>query len=109
MKRAHEGSLAPEELTGSTFTITNLGMFGVDAFTPLINLSECAILGVGMIRKVPVLHEGEVVVGHVMNLSLTFDHHIVDGGPAARLLQTIVQMIEAPDSLWTHFSNTRQD
>ncbi len=96
VERARVGKSSPDELTGGTFTITNLGMFGVDMFTPIINLPECAILGVGRIRPVPAVVDGQVVVRQKMWLSLTADHRLVDGGPAARFLQGIARYIEAP-------------
>ena len=94
--RARDGKATPDELTGGTFTITNLGMFGVDAFTPIINLPECAILGVGRIRPEPAVVGDRVEVRQRMWLSLTFDHRLVDGAPAARFLQALVRYIEAP-------------
>jgi pyruvate dehydrogenase E2 component (dihydrolipoamide acetyltransferase) len=81
---------------GGTFTITNLGMFDVDAFTPIMNPPELAILGVGRIVAKPVVVEGEVVVRQMMTLSLAFDHRLVDGAPAARFLQRIKRLIEQP-------------
>lgn len=97
--RAQAGQCSPEELRGGTFTLTNLGMFGIDAFTPLLNLPECAILGVGRIKTQPVM-VGDTVVGRQMVwLSLTFDHRLVDGGPAARFLQRVVQLVEHPTLL----------
>ncbi len=95
-ERALTGRLLPDDLVGGTFTLTNLGMFDIDAFTPLINLPECAILGVGRIRAKPAVHDGEVCVRHTMALSLTFDHRIVDGAPAARFLQQVKLLIEQP-------------
>jgi pyruvate dehydrogenase E2 component (dihydrolipoamide acetyltransferase) len=97
--RARDGKALPDELSGSTFTITNLGMFDVDAFTPIINLPEAAILGVGRIKDRPAVVNGELVVCKQMWLSLTFDHRLVDGTPAARFLQYIKNLIETP-SLW---------
>ncbi len=94
--RAREGRSGPDDLTGGTFTITNLGMFGVDMFTPIINLPECAILGVGRIRPEPAVVNGAVAVRQMMWLSLTFDHRLVDGAPAARFLQAIMRYIESP-------------
>ena len=102
IEQARAGRLAPEALQGSTFTITNLGMYGIDAFTPIINLPECAILGVGRIvpKQVVVDAEAErVAIRQRVWLSLTFDHRLVDGGPAARFLQRVVQLVEAP-YLW---------
>jgi pyruvate dehydrogenase E2 component (dihydrolipoamide acetyltransferase) len=94
--RARDGQSLPDELTGGTFTITNLGMFGIDAFTPIINLPECAILGVGRIAPQPAVVGGEIVVRQRMWLSLTFDHRLVDGAPAARFLQRVAQYVEEP-------------
>ncbi len=98
-ERVRAGKCAPDELRGGTFTLTNLGMFGIDAFTPLINQPECAILGVGRIKPRPVVIEDQVVVRPTAWLSLTFDHRLVDGGPAARFLQRVVQLVERPHLL----------
>jgi pyruvate dehydrogenase E2 component (dihydrolipoamide acetyltransferase) len=92
--RARAGQCTPDELSGGTFTLTNLGMFGIDAFTPLINLPECAVLGVGRIKRQPVMVGDEVVGRKMVWLSLTFDHRLVNGGPAARFLQRVVQLVE---------------
>jgi pyruvate dehydrogenase E2 component (dihydrolipoamide acetyltransferase) len=86
-------------LTGGTFTLTNLGMFGIDAFTPLINLPETAILGVGRIKARPAVVGDQIVPRQTAWLSLTFDHRLVDGGPAARFLQRVVQLVEKPHLL----------
>lgn len=94
--RTREGKSLPDELTGGTFTITNMGMFGVDAFTPIINMPECAILGVGRIRPEPTVVDGEITVRQRMWLSLTVDHRLVDGAPGARFLQAIMRYIESP-------------
>jgi pyruvate dehydrogenase E2 component (dihydrolipoamide acetyltransferase) len=97
--QARAGALSPGELTGSTFTVTNLGMFEIDAFTPIINLPECAILGIGRLLPRPVAIDEEretIAVRKLMALSLTFDHRVVDGAPAARFLQRVKQMIERP-------------
>ena len=95
-ERARAGKALPDEVSGSTFTITNLGMHEIDAFTPIINLPEAAILGVGCIKARPAVVEGELCVRQTMWLSLTFDHRLVDGAPAARFLQRIKQLIENP-------------
>ena len=95
-ERAKSGKSLPDELSGGTFTITNLGAYDVDAFTPIINFPETAILGVGRIKPVPAVVHGEIVVRQHVWLSLTFDHRLVDGAPAARFLQAIKQMIEEP-------------
>jgi pyruvate dehydrogenase E2 component (dihydrolipoamide acetyltransferase) len=98
-ERARAGKCTPDELTGSTFTLTNLGMFGIDAFTPIINLPECAILGVGRIKTQPVWAGDHVEPREMVWLSLTFDHRLVDGGPAARFLQRVAQLAEKPHLL----------
>jgi len=96
VERARAGKAMPEDLTGGTFTVTNLGMYDIDAFTPIINLPEAAILGVGRIQPKPVVRDGEIVVRQMWTLSLVFDHRLVDGAPAARFLQRIKQLIENP-------------
>ncbi len=95
-EQARSGKITPDLLRGGTFTLTNLGMFGVDAFTPIVNLPETAILGVGRIEEKPAVHNGQIVIRHLMWLSLTFDHRLVDGGLAARFLQRVVQLVESP-------------
>jgi pyruvate dehydrogenase E2 component (dihydrolipoamide acetyltransferase) len=104
VERARVGRSLPDDLSHGTFTITNLGMYDVDAFTPIINLPEAAILGVGRIQpKVVVLgsepgDDGEWRTGvrQMWTLSLTFDHRLVDGAPAARFLQRVKQLVENP-------------
>ena len=95
-ERARGNQLTPGELQGGTFTITNLGNFGVDAFTPIINPPESAILGVGRILKKPVVHNDEIIIRSMLTLSLTFDHRVVDGAPAAQFLQTVSGYIQDP-------------
>ncbi len=95
-EKARNNQLTPGELQGGTFTLTNLGNFGVDTFTPIINPPECAILGVGRIVKKPAVHNDEITIRSMMTLSLTFDHRIVDGAPAAHFLQTVAQYINNP-------------
>ncbi|MCA9868990.1 MAG: 2-oxo acid dehydrogenase subunit E2, partial [Anaerolineae bacterium] len=102
IEKTRTGRVSPDELAGGTFTITNLGMYEIDAFTPIINLPECAILGVGRIvaKQVVVDADAErVAIRRMMFLSLTFDHRLVDGGPAARFLQRVKHFIEKP-YLW---------
>ncbi len=99
VERARKGRSLPDDLKGGTFTITNLGMYDVLAFTPIINLPEAAILGVGAITPKPVAREGQVVVRQMLMLSLAFDHRLVDGAPAARFLQYLKDLIEEP-YLW---------
>jgi pyruvate dehydrogenase E2 component (dihydrolipoamide acetyltransferase) len=105
--RTREGKASLDDLGGSTFTITNLGMYDIDTFSPIINLPECAILGVGRItaKQVVTLRPGSideaerVAVRRMLTLSLTFDHRLVDGAPAARFLQRVKQLVEQP-YLW---------
>jgi pyruvate dehydrogenase E2 component (dihydrolipoamide acetyltransferase) len=97
---AHEGTLTVDEVTGSTFTVTNLGAYGVDGFTPIINPPEVAILGVGRIVDKPAIHEGQIVRRSIMMLSLTIDHRIVDGAPGAEFLRTVKQLLESPYRLF---------
>ena len=102
IEKARTGRVTVDELQGGTFTITNLGMYEIDAFTPIINLPECAILGVGRIvpKQVVVDAEAErVAIRQMLFLSLTFDHRLVDGAPAARFLQRVKQFVEKP-YLW---------
>jgi pyruvate dehydrogenase E2 component (dihydrolipoamide acetyltransferase) len=87
--KAQAGTLSLDEVEGGTFTISNLGSFGADAFTPIVNPPQCAILGVGRIVDKPVAVAGRVEVRPMGWLSLTFDHRIVDGAPAARFLQEL--------------------
>jgi pyruvate dehydrogenase E2 component (dihydrolipoamide acetyltransferase) len=96
------GRSLPDDLSGGTFTITNLGMYDIDAFTPVINLPEAAILGVGRIAPKAVPHGGEIVIRQMWTLSLVFDHRLVDGAPAARFLQMIKSLIEDPASFITY-------
>lgn len=98
------GTIGPENLKGSTFTVTSLGPLGIDAFTPIVNLPEAAILGVGRIVPRAVVvddNTGELGARKMMTLSLTFDHRIVDGSPAAKFLQNVVSKIERPYSWLT--------
>ena len=92
--KARSGKLTKEELNGGTFTITNLGMYGVEFFTPIINPSEAAILGIGAIDEKPVVSSGKMEVRRVMMLSLSYDHRIVDGAPAAEFLREIKAELE---------------
>jgi pyruvate dehydrogenase E2 component (dihydrolipoamide acetyltransferase) len=96
VRKAQEASVLPDEISGGTFTITNLGMYDVIAFTPVINLPEVAILGVGKISSALKMRDGQVAEYKKLVLSLVFDHRLVDGAPAARFLQYIKDMIEDP-------------
>jgi pyruvate dehydrogenase E2 component (dihydrolipoamide acetyltransferase) len=96
VERAQQRQLVPDDLSGGTFTVTNLGACGIDAFTPLLNYPQCAILGVGRIQRRPAAVGDQIVARDQVTLSLTFDHRMIDGAPAARFLQTLTQMIENP-------------
>jgi pyruvate dehydrogenase E2 component (dihydrolipoamide acetyltransferase) len=95
-ERARTGACTPAELSGSTFSLTNLGTYDVDAFTPILNPPEIGILGVGRIREAIVPRDGQPALGYLMALSLTFDHRAIDGAPAAAFLQSLKRLIEAP-------------
>jgi pyruvate dehydrogenase E2 component (dihydrolipoamide acetyltransferase) len=105
--RARKGTLKIKEMEGGTFTVTNLGAFGVDAFTPIIHWPECAIFGIGRIRRLPVVVDDQVVPREQVTLSLTFDHRIADGADAARFLQTLVALIEEPAAALARVENSQ--
>jgi pyruvate dehydrogenase E2 component (dihydrolipoamide acetyltransferase) len=94
--KARAGTLSTEEMHGGTFTITNLGAYGVDSFNPIINPPECAILGVGRSAEKPVFINGQVQARTLMNLCLSFDHRVVDGAPAAQYLAKVKEILESP-------------
>jgi len=98
-ERAIQNKLAVTDLTGGTFTVTNLGGFGVDLFAPVINPPQCAILGFGRTSEKPVIIEKQVQVASITTLSLVFDHRIVDGVPAAQYLQRVKELLEDPKKL----------
>ncbi|MDO0934691.1 dihydrolipoamide acetyltransferase family protein [Streptomyces sp. DG2A-72] len=93
---ARTGTLTPAELTGGTFTLNNYGVFGVDGSTPIINHPEAAMLGVGRIVPKPWVHQGELAVRQVVQLSLTFDHRVCDGGTAGGFLRHVADCVEQP-------------
>ncbi len=93
---ARDGSLGVDDATGATFTITNLGSYGIDGFTPIVNPPEVAILGVGRIIDKPVIHNDQIVRRATMVLSLTIDHRIVDGAPGASFLSALRELLESP-------------
>lgn len=99
IERVQQHKITPADMQEATFTITNLGAYGIDAFTPIINPPQCAILGVGRIIKKPAVYQDQVVPRQRVALSLTFDHRVVDGGPAARFLNTVSTYIEET-ALW---------
>jgi pyruvate/2-oxoglutarate dehydrogenase complex dihydrolipoamide acyltransferase (E2) component len=94
--RARDGKASPEDLTGSTITVTNYGVFGSQAGTPIINFPEAAILGVGAIRQQPAVVDGRVEARPVLMLALSFDHRILDGADADRAMRDLVRLIESP-------------
>jgi len=94
--KARNKKLTPDEMQGSTFTVSNLGMFGIDTFTSIINQPNSAILSVGNIVEKPVVKNGQIVVGNTMKLSLACDHRTVDGATGAQFLQTLKEFIENP-------------
>jgi len=96
--RAIEGTIAPDDLSGGTFTISNLGGLGIESFTPLINVPQVAILGVGAIQLKPIRLNGSVEFVDSIGLSLTCDHQVIDGAPGARFLRTLKGKIESIDS-----------
>ncbi|WP_221584054.1 dihydrolipoamide acetyltransferase family protein [Microbacterium sp. G2-8] len=95
-RQAREGTTAPAALAGGTFTITNVGVFGVDAGSPILNPGESGILAIGAVRRRPWEHEGELALRDVVTLSLTFDHRIADGEQAARFLTAVGALLEDP-------------
>jgi pyruvate dehydrogenase E2 component (dihydrolipoamide acetyltransferase) len=95
-QKAKDKKLQPSDWEGNTFTISNLGMFGIDEFTAIINSPDACILAVGGIQEVPVVKNGQVVPGHTMKLTLSCDHRAVDGATGAAFLQTLKQYLEAP-------------
>ncbi|SFP81359.1 dihydrolipoamide acetyltransferase family protein [Salibacterium halotolerans] len=96
---ARNQQLKPQQMQGGTFTISNLGMYAVDGFTPIINQPEAAILGVGQMKETPVGENGSVVLRPMTTFSLSFDHRVVDGAPAAAFLTELKQLLEDPYEL----------
>jgi len=97
--RARNKQLQPEEYTGSTFTTSNLGMFGIDEFTGIINPPNACILAIGAVREVPVVENGLLVAGTRMKVTLSCDHRVVDGASGARFLASVRQYLEDPLSM----------
>jgi pyruvate dehydrogenase E2 component (dihydrolipoamide acetyltransferase) len=96
VERARAGKFTPDDLAGGTFSVTNLGTFGIDVFDPIIVPPQAAILGVGRIADRPVVLNKAIVIRSMMNLCLSFDHRILDGAPAARFLQRVKELLENP-------------
>lgn len=99
VEKGRTGKLSGDDITGGTFSITNLGAYGVDVFNPIITPGQSAILGVCRIAEKPVIQNGEVVGRSMMNLCLSFDHRVLDGAPAAQFLQKIKELLESPYQL----------
>ncbi|NLN78544.1 MAG: 2-oxo acid dehydrogenase subunit E2, partial [Armatimonadetes bacterium] len=95
-ERARTGKATAEDLSGGTFTVTNLGVYGVDSFTPIITPGQSTILAVCRIVDKPVAVNGEVVIRPMMNLCLSFDHRILDGAPAAQYLARLRDILQVP-------------
>jgi pyruvate dehydrogenase E2 component (dihydrolipoamide acetyltransferase) len=100
-KKAREGTLTVDEVTGGTFTLTNLSMFEVDGFTPILRPPETGILGVGRVKEKPAVYKGKIAIRPMMFVSLTFDHRVVDGAPAAEFLQDLARCLEQPTLVMT--------
>jgi pyruvate dehydrogenase E2 component (dihydrolipoamide acetyltransferase) len=94
--KARDKKLQPEQYTGATFSISNLGMFGIKEFTAIINPPEAGILAVGGANLTPVVRDGEVVIRNIMNVTMSCDHRVVDGATGAKFLQTFKQMLDQP-------------
>jgi len=94
--RARDRKLKPEEYLGATFSVSNLGMFGVDEFTAIINPPEAAILAVGAMTPKPVVRNNEIVIRQMMRVTMSCDHRVVDGATGAKFLQTFKKILENP-------------
>jgi pyruvate dehydrogenase E2 component (dihydrolipoamide acetyltransferase) len=95
-KRARDRKLKPEEYTGATFSVSNLGMFGIEHFTAIINPPEAGILAIGGVEERPVIVDGELVMRKRMKVTMSCDHRVIDGATGAKFLQTLRRMIENP-------------
>lgn len=103
VERAKKNQATTEDLSEGTFTITNIGMYAVDGFTPVINMPQSAVLGIGRIVKKPVIKDSQIIPAYTMTLSLTYDHRIIDGAPAARFLTYLSNIFTNPYSLLIKF------
>ncbi|TRM80297.1 2-oxo acid dehydrogenase subunit E2, partial [Sulfolobus sp. A20-N-F6] len=97
--KARENKLSPDDVAMGTFTVSNLGMYDIDSFTPIINPPQTAILGVGRIKKSPIVVGDSISIGYTMWLSLTFDHRVLDGHTAAKFLKELASIIENEEEL----------
>ncbi len=98
-ERVRSAAVTPAELSGGTFTVSNLGMYGVSSFHAIINPPQAAILAVGEVREVPVVRDRQIVPGRCMSIALTCDHRILYGAPAAEFLARVRQLLEQPVNL----------
>ena len=97
VEKARSNTLVMDDLSRGTFTITNLGMYGIDVFTPILNYPQAGILSVGRIRKAPKIKQDQIVIGQSMVLGITVDHRIIDGLQAAKFLQSLSEMLQNPE------------
>jgi len=100
VKKAHENKLLPEEYTGGSISISNLGMYGITEFSAIINPPQSLILAVGAIQKTPIVESGIIVIGHTLKTTLSADHRVLDGAVAAKLLKEFNDIIENPFEIW---------
>ena len=98
-EKGKKGRLTPDEMRGSTFTLSSLGMYGIEEFTAIINPPECAILAVGAILDKPVVIHKEILVRPVMKITLSYDHRVIDGAKAAAFMMTLKEFLENPSSV----------
>ena len=96
VNRAQSGKLLPAEMKGGSLTITNLGMYGIKQFNPIINPPESCILGIGCIVEKPVSRDGAIITRPTINLTLSIDHRVLDGGSGSQFLQRIIELMETP-------------
>ena len=101
-QKAHSKQLNPKDVEGSTFTISNLGMLGIEAFTAIINPPAACILAIGEIKQVPVVKNGAIVPGYAMKATLSCDHRVVDGAVGAAFLKTFKELLEDPRRMLVH-------
>ena len=100
VKKAKDRTLSSAEMSEGSLTITNLGMFGIDIFTPIINIPEASILGVGQIKKRTVVVEDEIVIRPMMWLSYSYDHRLIDGVPASKFMKHVKEFLEKPELMF---------
>jgi len=96
VEKARDGKLSPQDMSGGTFSVSNLGMFGVESFSAVINPPEAAILAVGAMQQEPVVRDGEIVARHTIALELSVDHRAVDGAVGAAFLKDLAEVLESP-------------